>query len=136
MAKMMISGIIGFIIGVLAACIVIYILRIKEHKRRKGKKKKVSLDTYAKIGTTVVLVHGMLLTTFSYILSCLGMDPVVDVSVTIVSEIVAPIITYLFTNMIMNIFEKNKLSFSIPLNSTVITKDGTTHSSAEDGAEG
>lgn len=134
--RMIVNGIVGFIIGFLTACIIIFILRMKEHKRRKGKKKKVSLNTYAKVGTTSVLIHGMLLTTCSYILSCLGMDPVVDVSVTIVNEITAPIITYLFTNMIMNIFEKNKLSFSIPLNSTVITKDGTTHSSAEDGAEG
>jgi hypothetical protein len=102
---------------------------------RKRKKKKVSIDTYAKLVTTVVMIHGMILTTWSYVLSWNGLDPVVDVSSTIVREIVAPVITYLATNTIMNIFEKNKLSFSVPLNSTVIRKDGTTHSSADE-AEG
>lgn len=60
------------------------------------------------------------------------MDPVVDVSSTIVKEIVAPLVVYLGTNTIMNIFEKNKLSFSVPINSTVIDKDGTTHKSSDD----
>lgn len=133
---MMISGIIGFSVGFIAALGIIY--EIREHKRkcRKAKKKKVSLDTYAKVATTAVLVHGMILTTCSYVLAWVGMDPVVDVSSTIVKEIVAPLIVYLGTNMIMNIFEKNKLSFSVPLNSTVITKDGTRHSAPDDEAVG
>lgn len=131
----MIKAIIGFFAGFVTACIVIYVLQERERKRRKAKKKKVSLDTYAKAATTAVLAHGMILTSCSYILAAIGMDPVVDVSSTIVKEIVAPLVVYLGTNMIMNIFEKNKLSFSIPLNSTVITKDGTTHN-ASNGAEG
>lgn len=57
----------------------------------------------------------MLLTTLSYILAFLDKDPVVDVSSTIVREIVAPVIVYLATNMVMNIFEKNKLAFSEPI---------------------
>jgi ethanolamine transporter EutH len=136
MERMIISAIIGIVVGFIAACVIIYAMRVREHKRRKEKKKKVSLNTYAKVATTAVLIHGMILTSCSYILASIGMDPVVDVSSTIVREIVAPLVVYLGTNTIMNIFEKNKLSFSIPLNSTVITKDGTTHSSAEDGAEG
>ena len=64
------------------------------------------------------------------------MDPVVDVSSTIVKEIVAPLVVYLGTNTIMNIFEKNKLSFSVPINSTVISKDGTTHKASDDEAVG
>lgn len=133
---MMISGIIGFSVGFITALVIIY--EIREHKRkcRKAKKKKVSLDTYAKVATTAVLVHGMILTTCSYVLAWVGMDPVVDVSSTIVKEIVAPLIVYLGTNMIMNIFEKNKLSFSVPLNSTVITKDGIRHSAPDDEAVG
>lgn len=128
---MIISAIIGFVVGFIAACVIIYVLRMREHKRRKEKKKKVSLDTYAKVATTAVLIHGMILTSCSYILASIGMDPVVDVSSTIVREIVAPLVVYLGTNTIMNIFEKNKLSFSIPLNSTVISKDGTIKTSSE-----
>ena len=72
----------------------------KERRRRKEKKKKVSLNTYAKVATTAVLAHGMILTSCSYILSWIGMDPVVDVSSTIVKEIVAPLVVYLGTNTI------------------------------------
>ena len=100
-------------------CVTFYILQKRERRRRKEKKKKVSLNTYAKVATTAVLAHGMLLTSCSYILSWIGMDPVVDVSSTIVKEIVAPLVVYLGTNTIMNIFEKNKLSFSVPINSTL-----------------
>lgn len=133
----MIIGIIaGFIIGFVVACIVICILQERNRKRRKEKKKRVSLNTYPKVATTAVVVHGMILTTFSYILSWRGMDPVVDVSSTLVSQIVAPLTVYLGTNTIMNIFEKNKLSFSVPINSTVIRKDGTAYKASDDEAVG
>lgn len=91
--------------------------------RRMRQNGKVSLNTYAKLATTVVIVHGMILTTLSYLLACFDKDPVVDVSTTIVREIVAPLIMYLATNTIMNIFEKNKMSFSVPIGSTFISKD-------------
>ena len=42
-------------------------------------------------------------------------DAVVDVSVTLITEIVAPLCLYMGTNCIMNIFEKNELSFSKPI---------------------
>ena len=127
---------IGFALGYIAACVTFYILQKRERRRRKEKKKKVSLNTYAKVATTAVLAHGMILTSCSYVLSWIGMDPVVDVSSTIVKEIVAPLVVYLGTNTIMNIFEKNKLSFSEPINSTVISKDGTTHKASDDEAVG
>jgi len=117
---------IGFALGYIAACVTFYILQKRERRRRKD----------AKVATTAVLAHGMLLTSCSYILSWIGMDPVVDVSSTIVKEIVAPLVVYLGTNTIMNIFEKNKLSFSVPINSTVISKDGTTHKASDDEAVG
>lgn len=133
----MIIGIVaGFIIGFIVACITIYILQERNRKRRKEKKKRVTLNTYPKVATTAVVVHGMILTTFSYILSWMGMDPVVDVSSTLVSQIVAPLTVYLGTNTIMNIFEKNKLSFSVPINSTVIRKDGTAYKASDDEAVG
>lgn len=129
---MILSGIIGFVTGCVFICMVMYIRKQIEDKRKKVKKKKVSLNTYAKVATTAVLAHGMILTSCSYILAWIGMDPVVDVSSTIVKEIVAPLVVYLGTNTIMNIFEKNKLSFSVPINSTVIDKDGTTHKTSDD----
>lgn len=131
---MILSGIIGFVTGCVFICMVMYIRKRIEDKRKKVKK--VSLNTYAKVATTAVLAHGMILTSCSYILAWIGMDPVVDVSSTIVKEIVAPLVVYLGTNTIMNIFEKNKLSFSVPINSTVIDKDGTTHKSSDDEALG
>ena len=131
---MILKILIGFALGYIAACVTFYILQKRERRRRKEKKKKVSLNTYAKVATTAVLAHGMILTSCSYVLSWIGMDPVVDVSSTIVKEIV--LVVYLGTNTIMNIFEKNKLSFSVPINSTVIDKDGTTHKSSDDEALG
>lgn len=132
---MILKILIGFAFGYIAACVTFYVLQKRERRRRKEKKKKVSLNTYAKVVTTAVLAHGMILTSCSYILSWVGMDPVVDVSSTIVKEIVAPLVVYLGTNTIMNIFEKNKLSFSVPINSTVI-KDGTTNKASENEAVG
>ena len=124
----MITGIIiGTVIGIVATYAILYFLALKKNKR----KKKVKLDTYAKAATTAVLVHGMILTSLSYLLASAGLDPVVDVSSTIVREIVAPLIVYLGTNMIMNIFEKNKLSFSVPLDSTIITTEKTNREKEE-----
>lgn len=124
----MITGIIiGTVIGIVATYAILYFLALKKNKR----KKKVKLDTYAKAATTAVLVHGMILTSLSYLLASAGLDPVVDVSSTIVREIVAPLIVYLGTNMIMNIFEKNKLSFSVPLDSTIISKEKTNREKEE-----
>lgn len=128
----MIGVALSFVFGILITVVVALLIRLRVIRNKDKKKKKVSLDTYAKVVTTAVIAHGMILTSCSYILSAIGMDPVVDVSSTIVREIVAPVIVYLATNMIMNIFEKNKLSFSAPLNSTVIQKDGTTHTAPED----
>lgn len=124
----MITGIIiGTVIGIVATYAILYFLALKKNKR----KKKVKLDTYAKAATTAVLVHGMILTSLSYLLASAGLDPVVDVSSTIVREIVAPLIVYLGTNMIMNIFEKNKLSFSVPIDSTIISKEKTNREKEE-----
>lgn len=136
MDMMIVSAIIGIAIGFIAACVIIYALRIREHKMRKKKKKKVSLNTYTKVITTAVVAHGMILTSCSYALSYMGMDPVVDVSSTIVKEIVAPLVVYLGTNTIMNIFEKNKLSFSVPLNAELVNKETQTQNSNTDEAVG
>lgn len=83
---------------------------------KKTTKKRVKVDTFCKAIVVIVILHGVLLSTASYVLSYLGRDTVYEVSTVIITEILAPVVTYLITNMIANIFEKNKLSFSIPLN--------------------
>lgn len=112
--------ILVFTTGMMVAFLITVVINLKVLRRKRKRKKKVSLNTYAKLITTAVVAHGMILTSCSYILAYMGMDPVVDVSSTIVKEIVAPLVVYLGTNTIMNIFEKNKLSFSVPLNMELI----------------
>jgi hypothetical protein len=45
----------------------------------------------------------------------MALDPVVNVSITLITEIVAPTMTFMITHMVENIFKYNKLSFSEPL---------------------
>lgn len=78
------------------------------------KNKKIKIDTFMKAIVIIAVAHGMILVSTSYVLSFFGYDPVVDLSVVIVKEIVAPIITYLAVNTIMNIFEKNCFTFCKP----------------------
>lgn len=118
---------IAFAIGFITCLLVVVALILRGEKNRKRKRKRIALDTFAKLIVSLVMAHGMILTTLSYILSFWGLDPVVDVSSTIVREIVAPVIVYLATNMIMNIFEKNKLIFSVPINTTFIDRNGKEH---------
>lgn len=129
------SKLFVFLLGLAAGAIVMRFVDVRSS--RKKKKKKISIDTFSKAAVVVVMAHGMFLTTWSYILASHYMDPVVDVSSTIVREIVAPVIVYLATNMVMNIFEKNKLSFSVPLNSTVVKNgESASHSQTDDLAKG
>lgn len=128
--EMMIALAIGFFAGFYVE------LRSVRRSKKRRYKRAVSLDTYAKLATTVVMAHGMILTTWSYVLASFEKDPVVDVSTTIVREIVAPLIMYLATNTIMNIFEKNKMIFSVPIGSTIISKNGTEKRTEPEEAEG
>lgn len=75
----------------------------------------MKIDTYVKAATSIVLAHGLVMVTMSYVLAWFEKDAVVDVSTTLITEIVAPLCLYMGTNCIMNIFEKNKLSFSEPI---------------------
>ena len=84
-------------------------------KQKKKSQKKVKIDTYVKAATSIVLAHGLTMVTMSYVLAWFEKDAVVDVSVTLITEIVAPLCLYMGTNCIMNIFEKNELSFSKPI---------------------
>lgn len=77
--------------------------------------KRPKVDTFAKLLVMLVVLHGMVMTTLSYVLAGFNHDPVQDVSVAIISEIIAPTVTFMITHVIQNIFEYNKLSFSTPL---------------------
>lgn len=83
--------------------------------QKESRRKKVRIDTYVKAATTLVLGHGLVMITMSYVLAWYEKDAVVDVSTTLITEIVAPLCLYMGTNCIMNIFEKNELSFSKPI---------------------
>lgn len=83
--------------------------------QKKRSRKKVRIDTYVKAATAIVLAHGLIMVTMSYVLAWFGKDSVDSVSITLITEIVAPLCLYMGTNCIMNIFEKNELSFSKPI---------------------
>lgn len=91
---------------------------VEKKKGRKRNRKRL-LDTYIKIATTVIVAHGLILSTASYVLAAMGKEPVESVSVAIITEIVAPMVTYGITKTVENIFEKNKLKFSTPIKSVV-----------------
>lgn len=66
---------------------------------------------------SMVIVHGMICVSMSYALAWQEHTQVVEgVSSTIITEIVAPILIYGFTKTVENIFQKNRLSFSVPIN--------------------
>ena len=71
-------------------------------------KKRPKVDTFAKLLVMLVVLHGMVMTTLSYVLAGFNHDPVQDVSVAIISEIIAPTVTFMITHVIQNIFEYNK----------------------------
>ncbi len=132
----MVKLILAVAVGMIIAFLTVAVINVKTLRRKCKKRKKVSINTYTKLITTAVVAHGMVLTSCSYILAYMGMDPVVDVSSTIVKEIVAPLVVYLGTNTIMNIFEKNKLSFSVPLNTELVNKETENKNSNTDEAVG
>lgn len=77
--------------------------------------KKPKIETFSKLIVFMVMIHGMVMSTLSYVLAALGDNPVESVSVAIITEVIAPVTVYLATKTIQNIFEYNKLSFSTPL---------------------
>lgn len=118
--------IVMYVAGFISAFLFLYLYAItrerrrsnmknEEKSRKKRVKKKVKIDTYTKAATSIVLGHGLIMVTMSYVLAWFEKDAVVDVSTTLITEIVAPLCLYIGTNCIMNIFEKNELSFSKPI---------------------
>lgn len=120
--------IVMYVAGFVSAILFLYLLATIQVRRRdkrrnkcgdrqkkKSVPKEVRIDTYVKAATSAVLGHGLIMVTMSYVLAWFEKDAVVDVSTTLITEIVAPLCSYMGTNCIMNIFEKNKLSFSTPI---------------------
>ena len=69
-----------------------------------------------KVLTFIVVGHGLVCITTSYVLAWLGKADVLGtLSGVLASEVIAPIVIYGVTRTIENIFEKNKLSFSEPI---------------------
>ena len=76
---------------------------------------KMLFNRFTKVIVIITILYSMALTTVSYIWSYLGKDPLVNLSSTIISTLVAPVITYLITNCVQCLFEYNQLAFSTPL---------------------
>lgn len=121
-----ISFSVGFILAVFLCLIIRIILR-----RKSGK---VKIDTFPKAITSLIVLHGFLLVSLSYLFAWLDKDPVVDVSVALIGEVVGPTALYIVTNCVMNIFEKNELKFSKPLNMPKV-KEAYEKSGAEEKEE-
>jgi len=71
--------------------------------------------TFPKLLVSVVIAHGMVLTTLSYVLSFMGKESVASVSEVIVKEILAPTVAYIIGNVFLNVFEKNVTKLSKPV---------------------
>lgn len=82
----------------------------------RGKRKKKSEGRFFKLLVSAVVLHGAVCVSMSYALAWMEHTQVVEgVSSTIITEIVAPIVVYGFTKTVENIFEKNRLRFSEPI---------------------
>lgn len=80
------------------------------------KRKKRPSGRFFKLLVSLVVLHGMICVSMSYALAWMEHTQVVEgVSSTIITEIVAPIVVYGFTKTVENIFEKNRLKFSEPI---------------------
>lgn len=67
-------------------------------------------DTFMKILVFLVVIHGLVMITWSYILATLGMQDIAeDLSKTIVVQIIAPVVVYGVTKTIENVFKYNDI---------------------------
>lgn len=86
-------------------------------KKRNGKNtKKGKTITAIKLLTYIVVGHGLLCITSSYIMAWCGVcDTLSSLSEVLAKEVVAPITIYGVTKTLENIFEKNISTFHKPL---------------------
>lgn len=94
-----------------------YCRKCEFYKAASKQKPKNVGGNFFKLLVSAVVIHGMICVSMSYVLAWLEHTQVVEsVSSTIITEIIAPIIVYGFTKTVENIFQKNELSFSKPIN--------------------
>lgn len=87
-----------------------------KNPKTKKKEKKQKSGWFFKLLIFLVVLHGMACVSMSYALAWRDHLNIVEtVSSTIISQIIAPVIVYGATKTIENIFEKNKLAFSEPI---------------------
>ena len=66
------------------------------------------IDGFMKVMVFVIVLHGLLMITWSYVLATVGvLEPLQELSKTIVTEIVAPIVIYGLTKTVENVFKYN-----------------------------
>lgn len=92
--------------------------------------------TFLKVLVFLIEIHGIACVTVSYMLAWKDKANVNEsLSSTIVTEIIAPLITYAISKTVENIFEHNHLKFSEPIggDENVATVDSNdTHNSVND----
>ena len=88
----------------------------KKEKKKEEKIKKPRVDSFPKAILLLIELHGMACVTASYVLAFINhMTVVENLSITIVGQIIAPLIAYLTGSVVSNVFEKNQLTFSTPI---------------------
>lgn len=85
-------------------------------KNKNDKERKPKVNTFPKFILLIVELHAMVCITASYVLAFINHVSIVEnLSITIVGQIVAPLVAYITGSVVSNIFEKNQLTFSTPL---------------------
>ena len=82
----------------------------KEEQREKVKQKKrvAMFDSFMKILTFLVVAHGLIMVTMSYILAFMDKIQIAEsLSQTVVTEIIAPVTVYGITKTIENVSKYN-----------------------------
>ncbi len=79
-----------------------------ETRKNEEKKRLKMFDSFMKILTFVIVAHGLIMVTFSYILAFMDKIQIAEsLSQTVVSEIIAPITVYGITKTIENVSKYN-----------------------------
>ncbi len=88
----------------------------KDKIKKQEENKKPKINSFPKLMLFIIILHGMMCVTASYILAFINHITVVEnLSITIVGQIVAPFVCYALGSVVSNVFEKNQLTFSTPL---------------------
>ena len=84
--------------------------------KKQDKEHKPKINSFPKFILLIVELHAMACITASYVLAFINHVSIVEnLSITIVGQIVAPLVAYITGSVVSNIFEKNQLTFSTPL---------------------